>query len=118
MLGDAALIGKSCHDRAESAAALAEGADYASLSPIFVSAGKPGYRPIPDSEAAAAIAACKPLPVLALGGIMQATLPLLSGAGFSGAAIMGEAMIAHDPENWFRGILESWARLSSAPTEP
>ena len=118
LLGDAALIGKSCHDRAEIAAALSDGADYATLSPIFASAGKPGYRPIPTSAASAAIAACKPLPVVALGGITQATLPLLRGAGFSGAAIMGEAMTAPDPENWFRGIQENWVRIYSAPTEP
>ena len=118
VLGDAALIGKSCHDRAEIAAAQTDGADYASLSPIFTSVGKPGYRPIPDSEASAAIAACKPLPVVALGGVTQLRLPLLSGAGFSGAAIMGEAMIAPDPENWFRGILEVWARRNPVPCEP
>ena len=118
LLGDAALIGKSCHDRAEIAIAQADGADYATLSPIFVSDSKPGYRPISNSEISAAIAAGAALPVLALGGITQVTLPLLSGAGFSGVAIMGDAMIAPDPEGWFRSILEGWARLNPAPIKP
>ncbi len=110
VLGDAALIGKSCHDLAEITAALVEGADYATLSPIFISAGKPGYPPMPDSEASGAIDAGKPLPVLALGGVTHTTLPLILGTGFGGVAILGEAMTAPDPEKWFRGMHEIWAR--------
>ena len=37
-----ALIGVSCHDEAAVAAAEAEGADYVTLSPVFVSPSKPG----------------------------------------------------------------------------
>src|SRR5258708_1503524 len=39
------LIGVSAHSPAEAAAQLAAGADYVSLSPIFLSASKPEYGP-------------------------------------------------------------------------
>jgi thiamine-phosphate pyrophosphorylase len=50
-LGAAALIGFSAHSVAEIAAAEAAGADYATLSPIFPSASKPGYGPALGLEA-------------------------------------------------------------------
>lgn len=96
-LGDG-LIGKSCHDAAEIAAAA--GADYVTLSPFFPSASKPRYSPGADLPA---IAAKAPLPVLALGGVTRATLPRVSGV--AGIAIMGEAMRIAEPERWFADIV-------------
>ena len=51
--------------QAAAAAAAGEGCDYATLSPIFVSASKPGYGP------ALGVGALRdaPLPVYALGGV-------------------------------------------------
>jgi thiamine-phosphate pyrophosphorylase len=100
-LGPEILIGRSCHDAAEIAAAAAEGADYATLGPIFASASKPGYRRSLGPADLAAIAAGARLPVLALGGVTEATLPSLTGLGFAGIAIMGEAMRIRDPADWF-----------------
>jgi thiamine-phosphate pyrophosphorylase len=107
-IGDA-LLGKSCHDAAEIAAAAANGADYVTLSPFFPSAGKPGYRAGADLHA---VAAGAPLPVLALGGITRATLPQLSG--LAGAAIMGEAMRTAEPEGWFAGLTTASASFRTA----
>jgi len=101
LLGPGILIGRSCHDAADVAAAAAGGADYATLSPVFESASKPGYRNLGGLEALATIAAGARLPVLALGGVTEATLPTLAGTGFAGVAIMGEAMRVPDPANWF-----------------
>jgi len=93
------LLGKSCHDAAEIAAAANDGADYVTLSPFFPTVSKPGYCSGADLRAIAAEAA---LPVLALGGVTSATLPQVSGV--AGVAIMGEAMRAPDPERWFETI--------------
>ena len=93
------LLGKSCHDATEVAAAARDGADYATLSPFFDSASKPGYRAAVDLSA---IAAEAPLPVLALGGVTRATLEQVSGV--AGVAIMGEAMRVADAERWFAEI--------------
>jgi thiamine-phosphate pyrophosphorylase len=97
-LGPKALIGQSCHGRAEIAAAAAAGVDYVTLSPVFPSAGKPGYEPLASVDLAGLS-----IPVLALGGITRETLPALP-AGFAGIAIMGEAMTTPDPVAWFAAI--------------
>lgn len=88
LLGPAALIGLSCHDRAGLAAAARAGADYATLSPIFPSASKPGYGPALGPGALAGA----PLPVLALGGVGPDNLAACRQAGAAGAAVMGGPM--------------------------
>ena len=87
-LGPGALIGLSCHSKAELALAARQGADYASLSPIYLSASKPGYGPAlgPASLAGA------PLPVLALGGVGVAQVAACRAAGAAGIAVMGGPM--------------------------
>jgi len=106
------LLGKSCHDAGEIAAAGNDGADYATLSPFFPTASKPGYGSGADLRAIAAEAA---LPLLALGGITTATLPQVSGV--AGIAIMGEAMRTSEPERWFEDIAEIVQRAKS-PSPP
>ena len=97
LLGSDALIGQSCHSRAEMLAAAAGGADYVTMGPVFASASKPGYAPAQDLAATIADISVS---VLALGGITLDNLPLLP-AGFGGIAIMGAAMTAAAPQDWF-----------------
>ncbi len=104
------LLGKSCHDAAEIAAAVEDGADYVTLSPFFPSASKPGYGTGLDLNAVAAAAS---LPVLALGGVTLATLPQISNV--AGVAIMGEAMRTPEPEGWFAEIADG-VRLATNPS--
>jgi thiamine-phosphate pyrophosphorylase len=87
-LGPQALIGISCHHPGDLAAAAAAGADYATLSPIFPSASKPGYGPALGPTALADA----PLPVLALGGVGPDNLVACLEAGAAGAALMGGPM--------------------------
>ncbi len=93
-----ALVGISAHDGAGVAQAAADGADYATLSPVFVSPSKPEYGPTLGLAAFGAAARAARLPVLALGGIDERTLPAAIAAGAAGAAVMGELMRADDPE--------------------
>lgn len=88
ILGPDALIGASCHDRAGVAAAARDGADYATLSPIFLTASKPGYGP----ALGPAVLAGLPLPTLALGGVEAANLGACRMAGAAGVAVMGGPM--------------------------
>lgn len=90
-LGSRALIGVSAHSPAESVAAQAAGADYATLSPIFASASKPGYGPALGLEVLRA-ASASGLPVLALGGIQAETARACIEAGAAAVAVMGPAM--------------------------
>jgi thiamine-phosphate pyrophosphorylase len=102
-----ALIGISAHDAAGIERAAAAGADYATLSPIFMSASKPEYGPplglaaLRDSTRAAR------LPIVALGGIDERRIDPCIEAGAAGVAVMGELMRARDPER-------STARLLAA----
>ncbi|MFV3130776.1 thiamine phosphate synthase [Niveispirillum sp. KHB5.9] len=93
LLGPEALIGASCHDRAGVEAAARAGADYATLSPIFLTVSKPGYGP----ALGPAVLADLPLPTLALGGVDAGTIAACIGAGAAGGAVMGGAM--RDPSS-------------------
>jgi thiamine-phosphate pyrophosphorylase len=90
-LGARALIGVSAHGDADVAAAAAAGADYATLSPIFATASKPGYGPA-LGVAALSRAAAHGLPVLALGGVTAERADECLRAGAAGIAVMGEVM--------------------------
>ncbi|HTZ36746.1 MAG TPA: thiamine phosphate synthase, partial [Stellaceae bacterium] len=63
------LVGASAHGAAEAAALIAAGADYVTLSPVFLTASKPGYGPALGLAGIAAGAEAARGPVLALGGI-------------------------------------------------
>ena len=93
-----ALIGASAHSAAEAASLLRAGADYVTVSPVFLTASKPGYGPALGVEGLARIAARTPGPVMALGGITLETAALCRAAGAHGVAVMGEIMRAADPQ--------------------
>lgn len=109
------LLGRSCHHPRELAAAAAAGAHYATLSPLFTTASKPGYGPpltVPGFRAAVETA---PLPVFALGGI---TTPERARqcrrAGAAGVAVMGALMRAQDPATLTRDLIAA----VTAPVTP
>lgn len=93
-----ALIGASAHSGEEASALLRAGADYATLSPIFASASKPGYGPALGLEKLAQAARTAPGPILALGGITPENAAAVLAAGACGLAVMGAAMRAEDPQ--------------------
>ncbi len=104
-LGADALIGCSAHGLAELAAAT--GADYATLSPIFASASKPGYGPALGVGALAAAIGAAPLPVVALGGVEAANSASCLAAGASGIAVMGAVMAADNPAAVMTGLIKT-----------
>lgn len=99
------LIGASAHSAEEAAALLGSGADYVTLSPVFLSASKPGYGPAIGLGGLAEIIAQVPGPVIALGGVTPANAPLCLSAGASGVAVMGEVMRAANPQAVVKAIL-------------
>lgn len=103
-------IGVSTHSLAEVEAALLARADYATFSPIFASASKPGYGP------ALGLASIEPaarsgLPIIALGGIGADEAAACLAAGAWGVAVMGGLMRSDDPAAQTRRLL---ARLGGA----
>jgi thiamine-phosphate pyrophosphorylase len=115
-LGASVLIGVSAHCEADVAAAAAAGADYATLSPIFPSASKPGYGPA-LGLAGLARAARYDMPVLALGGVTPARAAECLRAGAAGIAVMGEVMRAAARPGGVREVLRGFAAALAATVE-
>ncbi|WP_132250166.1 thiamine phosphate synthase [Methylobacterium segetis] len=107
LLPDEALVGVSAHAPAEIAGLAAAGIDYATLSPIFETASKPGYGPA-LGPAGIAAAAGHGVPVLALGGVTQREAALCRAAGAAGLAVMGGLMRSDDPAAEARTLIASW----------
>ena len=109
-----ALVGASAHSADEAAALLGAGADYVTVSPVFLTASKPGYGPALGVEGLARIVAEVPGPVVALGGITPANAGLCLSAGARGIAVMGEIMRAADPRATVEAILRTMSGRSMA----
>jgi thiamine-phosphate pyrophosphorylase len=101
------LIGASAHSADEAAALLLSGADYVTVSPVFLTASKPGYGPALGLEGLARIVARAPGPVVALGGITAENAASCLGAGARGVAVMGEVMRSADPRATAEVILRA-----------
>ena len=99
------LIGVSAHAPQEAARQLKAGADYVTLSPIFLTASKPGYGPAVGLAALADAARLSPGPIIALGGIAEDNIAACLAAGAGGVAAMGEIMRAADPEATVRRLI-------------
>jgi thiamine-phosphate pyrophosphorylase len=91
------LIGASAHSAGEASRLLRTGADYVTVSPIFVSASKPEYGPALGLDGLARIVAEASGPVVALGGITDGNAATCLAAGATGIAVMGDVMRSGDP---------------------
>ena len=101
------LVGRSCHGIPELQAARSAGLDYATLSPVWATASKPGYGPgLGLGGLAAGVAAVPGLPVYALGGVEPGRAADCLSAGAAGVAVMGAIMRADDPAKVVRSLLE------------
>ena len=100
------LVGRSCHGASELAHAAAEGADYATLSPIFPTPTKPGYGPALGLDALARLVRGAQLPVYALGGIGRGRAAACVDAGAHGVALCGAVMHAREPTAFLTDLLE------------
>jgi thiamine monophosphate synthase len=89
-----ALVGRSCHDAGELTVAGEEGCDYVTVSPLNLTASKPGYGPALGRAGLAALLDAAPgAPVAyALGGVRPADVADCRAAGAHGVAVMGALM--------------------------
>lgn len=96
LLGSQKIIGRSTTNPEELAKALAEGADYVGVGPIYATPTKPGRAPAGLTYARHALAHC-PIPWFAIGGIDLAHLSEVMVAGVRRVAVVREIMNADDP---------------------
>ena len=108
------LLGISAHAIHEVDAAFLGGADYATLSPIFATASKPGYGPALGPGALTRAAALG-LPILALGGVTAERVETCYAAGAAGVAVMGSLMRSPDPGTEARRFLAFESGRSDRP---
>jgi thiamine-phosphate pyrophosphorylase len=101
------LIGASAHSAAEAAMLIAAGADYVTISPIFLTASKPGYGPALGLDGLTRTVTAAQGPVVALAGINLGNVRLCMDAGAAGIAVMGEIMRSPDPETTVRALVEA-----------
>lgn len=105
------LLGVSTHSLEQARRAVAEGADYIGVGPVFATPTKDtGYGPL-GLEGLAAIAAAVPLPVVAIGGIGLAEAAEVIRAGAMAAALISALMAAPDIAAATRAVLD---RLAAA----
>ncbi len=83
---DLAWVGASCHDATELERAQTLGVDFVVLGPVLPTASHPGALPL-GWERFRALAAGRPLPVYALGGLTAADLDTARAAGAHGIAL-------------------------------
>jgi thiamine monophosphate synthase len=112
-LGSGALVGVSCHTERELAIAAAAGADYATYSPIFPTASKPGYGPPIGLAGLRRATSGTELPIVALGGIDATRVSACRAAGAAGVAVLGAVNRAADPKAATRELVDAWEAGSS-----
>ena len=108
------LLGSSAHGADELAHAAAAGADYATLSPIFPSASKPGYGPTLGCDVLARAATSVSIPIVALGGVDRERIATCIDAGALGVAVMSGVMAADDPGGVMAGLIKTLGEALAA----
>lgn len=112
-----ALVGRSCHDAAELARLTTE--DYATLSPVYPTAAKPGYGPPLGPDGLRALVGGTGTAVLALGGVVTAAdAAACRAAGAAGVAVMGAVMRAADPARLVAELLDALIRATESVAPP
>jgi thiamine-phosphate pyrophosphorylase len=99
------ILGRSCHGAYDLAAAEADGVDYLFMSPIYLTASKPGYGPPVGPEGLARVCEATEIPVYGLGGIEPGNAAACVQAGAHGVAVMGALMRAPDPAEVARRLV-------------
>lgn len=97
LLGPGKIVGVSAVNMAEAEAALAAGADYLGVGPVYPTVSKDCVVDACGIELLASIASRVPVPVIAIGGITPENTPPLLKAGVSGVAVISAILGADDP---------------------
>lgn len=114
------LHGRSCHNGEEVRRAVAEGAAYATVSPVAPTESKPGYGPalgVPGLRQL--VKEAQGTPVFALGGVTTQNADAIRAGGAHGVALMGALMRSTDPAATFRLLREAMKKgIPEIPADP
>jgi thiamine-phosphate pyrophosphorylase len=112
IVGAVAIVGVSTHDVAQARAAEAGGADYIGFGAIY-SGGLKNVRDAQGLDRLRAVRAAVGLPIVAIGGITEATMPTVLAAGADAAAIITDVLRAPDMPAKVRALLAIQPRTAS-----
>jgi thiamine-phosphate pyrophosphorylase len=104
------FIGISTHNEAQAAAAVAGGADYVAIGPIFPTSSKRNPDPVVGVDRLAAICRQSPVPIIAIGGITLESVADVVAAGAHGAAIIAAVNQADDIFAAAQSVQQSFAQ--------
>lgn len=104
ILGAGALVGVSTHSIEQARAAEAGGADYIGFGAIY-SGGLKNVQNAQGLERLRSVRAAVGLPIVAIGGITEATMPEVLNAGADAAAIITDVVRAPDISAKVRALL-------------
>src|SRR5262249_43024418 len=110
ILGPDKWIGISTHDEHEARAAVAAGADYLGVGPIFTTTSKTAALPARGFELLKTVRGLTDLPLGAIGGITPDTARAARAAGADAVAMIAAITRAEDPATTVRDVI---ARLAA-----
>ncbi|RAQ98181.1 thiamine phosphate synthase [Thermogemmatispora tikiterensis] len=96
LLGPGRILGVSAGNLAEAEQAVAAGADYLGVGPIYPTRGKADAGPATGPALLQAISARYQVPLVAIGGITAANTPEVIAAGACGVAVITSVVAAED----------------------
>lgn len=105
LMGDEKLIGVSTHGLEEARAAVAGGADFITLGPVWRTSSKEKYGPPVGLDTLREVAGEAEIPVYALGGVKPGRVKEALGAGASGVALISAVMASEDVRGSVEEIL-------------
>jgi thiamine-phosphate pyrophosphorylase len=104
VLGDEVLLGRSTHDLDQARRAAAEPWDYLAVGPVWPTATKPGRSAVGTGLLRAVAELVPAAPWFAIGGIDQANLAEVAGAGATRVVVVRAITDATDPAAATRGL--------------
>lgn len=112
ILGPGTLVGVSTHDLDELRAALAAGADYVGVGPVYATGSKRGALPARGVDLLRAARRLTRVPLVGIGGITPETAPDVLAAGADAVAMIGALVRADDPS---AAVAATVRRLAAGP---
>jgi thiamine-phosphate pyrophosphorylase len=103
------VLGISTGGPGEARAALAAGADYVGIGPMFATGSKLDAGPAIGAQGVEAVVRSVTIPVVAIGGITLERLPEVRATGAAMAAVISALAGARDPVRAARAMHDAWA---------
>jgi len=97
-------IGVSTHNKSQARAAVAAGADYIGVGPVFDTGTKKDHEPVLGLDTLAEIASECPIPWVAIGGIGLDRIESVVSAGGRAVAVISDIILADDVEGRCREV--------------